>query len=108
MSELFELKDKYSFRDPRAIRRFLQAHPDLVGVLLEAPEHIDQHFVDCELVLELSRNYCKSGRSLLFVYIRTALPVDDALDRLDALDDAWFLGLPDTIADWLCADIEFK
>ena len=97
-ARLSVLEEIYLFRNATAVRRFLQAYPRLIDVLLEAQPHLAKHFgpdpqVALEVVSDPEANWAKQ----LFAYIRTSLPVEAALAQLYLLDEEWFLDQLDRV-----------
>jgi len=86
------LEEIYSFRDAAAVRRFLHTYPQIIDVLLEAHVYLQKYFgPDPQVVLEVVSDPEVEDMDELFAYILTSLPVDEALARLDKLDEEWFL-----------------
>jgi len=95
---LLQLEDLYIFRRADEVRRFLTAYLELIEFLLEAYAHLQRHFgPDPQVVLEVVSDPEIEGSEELFTYIRTSLPVDEALARLDSLDEEWFLDQLDQV-----------
>jgi len=102
------LETIYSFRRKSEVWRFLRDHPHLVEILLEAVSCVRQFFGPAALVsLEITRDPEGSGRPWLFVYIRTSLPSDEALARLEAFDEEWFLDQLPQVVGQLNFNLEF-
>jgi hypothetical protein len=99
----------YTFRNAAAVRRFLLAHLSLIGVLVEAYSHLSKYFgPDPRVALEIvSDPEADDGRDQLFAYILTSLPVDEALVRLDRLDEEWFLDQLDQVGGLFNFNLEF-
>jgi len=105
---LHRLEEIYSLRDAATVRRFLHACPQLVEVLLEARVYLQKHFgPDPQVMLEVVSDPEAESRDELFAYILTSLPVDEALARLDRLDEEWFLDQLDRINGQLNFNLEF-
>jgi len=83
-----------------AVRRFLYAYPQLVEVLLEAYPYLVKHFgPNPQVMLKVVRDP-EAGRSeQLMAYILTSLDADEALIRLDRLDEEWFMDQFDRVGD---------
>lgn len=102
-----EVKRVYALRDERAVREFLDAHPHLIPFLIEAYSRIRRYFgTDATATLEVIQDPEADGETL-FAYIRTPLPVDAAMDRLDRLDDEWFLDRLDQVGELFNFNLEF-
>jgi hypothetical protein len=89
---LHRLEEAYSFRDALAVERFLDRHPQLIDLLIEAHAHVVKHFgPDVHVVLEVVVDPESDIGEQLFAYISTTLTPGEALDRLDRVDEEWFL-----------------
>ena len=82
------LENLYNFRQKTEVLDFLEKHPFLIPLLLEAHTHIRQHFPDAPLFLEYVPDP-EIDDPHLVVYIATNLETEAALDRMDLLDDWW-------------------
>lgn len=73
---------------------FLLARVSVVKYLFEAPQKIFEYFGENQgLALEIIRDP-EGEYEELFLYIKTNLEPDDALNCLDKLDKEWFLNIP--------------
>ncbi len=105
---LHRLEEIYSLRDPATVWHFLRTYPQLIEVLLEAPVHLQKYFgPDPQVTLEVVSDPEVEGMDELFAYILTSLPVDEALARLDRLDEEWFLDQLDRIDGQFNFNLEF-
>ena len=103
-----QLEKVYSFRNAEAVRRFLQTHPHLIEVILEAYPYLVKYFgPNPQVMLEVVGDPEAEGLEELFAYILTSLPVDEALARLDKLDQEWFLDQLDRIGGQFNFNLEF-
>jgi hypothetical protein len=106
-TRLHRLEEMYSFRDATAVRRFLQMHPHVVRVLLDAYPYLLKHFgPDPQVVLEVISDREAESWDQLFAYVCTPLPVNEALARLDKLDQEWFLDQLDRVEDLFNFNLE--
>jgi hypothetical protein len=84
-----------SWKNADEVRRFLRVYPDAPDVLLEARPYIERVFgPTTQVVLEVTfdpDSESPRGSEELFGNIRTSLPVEEALDRLNQFDSEWFL-----------------
>ena len=88
----FVLEDAYEMRTETEARAYLRARPALREVLGQLPEQARRHFGDgVRLALEVCPDREGSGPPELYAHIVTALPVDDAWDRMLALEEDWWL-----------------
>lgn len=77
---------------PDDIRAFVAARPHLLSILHEAGERIPDSFPPMTKVSLDLVDYPESGsRPELVLRIQTPLPMAEALDRLDRLDEEWWL-----------------
>lgn len=78
-------------RDPEVVTEFLEENQYLLPVIDEACEKLVEYFgMETSLVLKLV--YPKDGgRSELFLYVQTNLPVSEARRTLDRFDEEWWL-----------------
>lgn len=106
-ARLHVLEKMYSFRDAMAVQRFLQMHPHVVRVLLDAYPYLLKHFgPDPQVVLEVISDREAESWDQLFAYVCTPLPVNEALARLDRLDQEWFLDQLDRVEDLFNFNLE--
>jgi hypothetical protein len=105
---LHQLEEMYSLRHAAAVRRFLRAYPQLSEILLEARVYLQKYFgPDPQVTLKVVSDPEVEGVEELFAYILTSLPVDDALARLDKLDEEWFLDQLDRVGGRFNFNLEF-
>jgi hypothetical protein len=83
----------YTLRRSEEVIEFLSRHSSLLEILDEAPRQIQRHFGmgSDSLILEVVKDPEAEGDEELILFIRANLPVDQALQKLDLLDDAWWL-----------------
>lgn len=85
------LVDRYHVRGEE-VQPYLQANPSLVPILREIADEIPRVFgSEAELALALVHDPEDGAAGEPFVFIRTALPPGEALDRLRAFDEGWWL-----------------
>lgn len=107
-SLLRKLEGIYSFRDAGAMRSFLKAHLQLIEVLFQAHVHLQKHLgPDPQVELAIITDPEVEDMDELFAYILTSLPVDEALARLDRLDEEWFLDQLDRVDGRFNFNLEF-
>ncbi len=83
----------YTLRRSDEVVDFLLRHQSLLEILEEAPTQIHRHFGDgiSSLVLEAVKDPEAEDDEELILFIQTVLPVDQALQKLDRVDDTWWL-----------------
>lgn len=102
------LERLYTFRRRVEVSRFLQRHPFLVPVLLEAYSEIENHFgLYSQVFLELVSDPEVQGLVELFGYIVTRLAPEEAGKRLQRFDRDWFLNQLPHVKGLLNFDVEF-
>ena len=103
------LEQLYSFRRQAEVLQFLEAHPFLVPLLVEAHSKIGDYFgSNPEVALEVVTDPEAIDDHELFAFIRTSLPADEAHDRLDRLGEEWWLDAMERAQGKLCIDMEFQ
>lgn len=90
-ADIEALEQFYTFRGRTEILQFLDRHPFLVPVLLEAPQKIRHYFPDSGLFLEVEQDPEVIDWMMLVLSILIRLDPDDAVDRLNQLDWNWGL-----------------
>lgn len=86
-----QLTRRFSITDAEAVESYLKAHTRLPLLLVQAADELEQRFPNSELELDVFHDPEIEGADELFVYVKTSLPVNEALAKLDAFDDEWFL-----------------
>lgn len=83
---------RYSINSPAEFAVFTGRYPFLMDVLVEASNVVRQHFpTDTIYRLEVQQDQEDENLEELVCFIGTSLGPSEALDRLDAFDEAWFL-----------------
>ena len=89
-----------TFRRPAEVRRFLETHFFLFDLIPEALSRARRIFgPNTKVELEVVKDPEGDNPEILFAYIVTSLPVNDALGLIDKLDDEWFLDQSDKVQD---------
>lgn len=88
---LSSLRELYSLPDPQDVQLFLGQHPLLLNLLQEAPSKISEYFPGASLSLQVVSDYEIPDWRKLVIYISTDLDVDEVIDRLNSLDEEWWL-----------------
>ncbi|HEY9848337.1 MAG TPA: hypothetical protein V6D28_02675 [Leptolyngbyaceae cyanobacterium] len=107
-SNIQSLQELYAFREPAKILHFLDKLPFLVPVLLEVPNKIGQYFRNYQLFLEVVNDPEIIDYQQLFILISTNISTDEAMDKLDRLENDWWLNIPYEVRDKLCIDVEYQ
>lgn len=89
MDEISELKKSYVFRD-RGIDKFLESHPALVSVLMQAVTPLKEAFgADGVFRLELETE--EEGSRMIYAAALSSGSVREAARALDQFVDGWWL-----------------
>lgn len=88
---LSRLGRMYTLSNFSKLLHFLDENQYLIPVVIEAHEELRKRFPSEKLLLEVVSDPEADGYDELFAYIFTSLPVEDGLQRLNDLDDMWFL-----------------
>ncbi len=100
-----ELVLKYNIRSPKVLD-FLKEHETLVSFLIEdAYSKIREYFPTEELVLDVLTDP-ETNEKILIAFIRTDLSPEDALSKLEKLDEDWWLSAASRV-EKLCIHLEF-
>ena len=98
----------YVIREPVRVQTFLESHPFLSAVLLDAYLQIKCIFGHESVhALQVVSDPEAPGDDRLFVLIGTHLPAGDAVSALARLDETWWLGAIDRAESALSIDVEF-
>ncbi|MBN3951160.1 MAG: hypothetical protein HWQ38_33705 [Nostoc sp. NMS7] len=91
LADIQTLEQLYTFRERTEVLEFLDKHPFLIPVLLEAPEKIRHYFPDSQLFLEVVPDPEIIDYVLLVLSILMKLDPDDAIARQKQMDLDWWL-----------------
>ena len=106
--ELTLLNRIYTVRKPPEVSDFLSDNVYLVPLLVEAYGKIREYFPSAKLILEVVADPEANKEKELVIFIRTNLPPDEALDRLELLDRNWWLDASLDSGEKLCIHVEFE
>lgn len=95
------LSQYYVIENIDEFREFLMFHNQIIDVLLDAPKWIKKIFgesikIDLRVHFDPEEDYEE-----LFVVLKTSLKPEEALSRLDVLDDEWFINVVDKTGGFL-------
>lgn len=93
LDTLTSIEQVYAFRDGPAIRAFLGAHPDVLGLLAEAEGRIASVFPSRRpIALEVLHDHEDEGEEgELFAVVATELDPEEALARMAELRRSWLV-----------------
>lgn len=99
------LRSKYTIRSPKVLD-FLKERETLASFLIEdAYSKIREYFPTEELVLDVLTDP-ETNEKILIAFIRTDLSPEDALSKLEKLDEDWWLSAASRV-EKLCIHLEF-
>ncbi|HDG98752.1 MAG TPA: hypothetical protein ENG73_11405 [Desulfobacterales bacterium] len=105
--ELRVLEQMYTFREPGKVWDYLSANLFLIPFLVEARAKLQGYFPEATFVLQIFTD--PEGRDeKLAILAQVDLSPEEALNKLDRLDDEWLLHVPSDILTKVCIDVEFK
>jgi len=101
------LEALYVLRNRKSVLSFLESHPLLVSLLIEAHQRIGGYFPHSRLVLEAMADPEYPADSELVIYVQTDTNPEEAFERLQQLDDDWWLHAVRQGQGLLCMNVEF-
>ena len=101
-----KLEDGYVFEDKREVLRFVKKNRYLLSILEEALDIIPKYFAKEELLLEVMQDPEEDWVDLA-LSIQTELDVDKAMEKLDKMDDEWWLSNIQKAKGKLCIRLDF-
>jgi len=90
------LETKYIFMNPEEIKMFLLSNTDLIGILIDAPEHIRRIFGEVPIYLKLTHDP-EENWDELFIVIKTSYSPEKAVELENKLFDEWFINVIDKV-----------
>jgi hypothetical protein len=97
----------YVFRDPVNVHAFLDCYPFLVPLLLEAAPHLEHYFPGQNIFLEVVNDPESTDTSQLVAIVVETTSPEEAFDRLEQFDQAWWVGAVRRAKGKLCIDVAF-
>ncbi|MFA5646303.1 MAG: hypothetical protein WDA18_08120 [Candidatus Ratteibacteria bacterium] len=97
----------YTFRHYDIVQEYLNSNKLLYPILTEAADKIKHFFPESSLFLEVISNPEEESDTHLVLFIKTDLPPVEAIEKLDQLDEEWFLNFPADIMNNLSINLEF-
>lgn len=106
--EIARLRRRTEFRDGEEVAAYLERHPWIASVLLDALDRIPEFFGDeAPVALEVFWDPEDAGHEALYALIQTGLPPDEALRQLKRFDEGWWLSALDRVRGDLTISLEF-
>lgn len=101
-ADIQALEQLYTVRGRIEVLEFLDKHPFLVPVLLEAPDKIYHYFPDSQLFLEVVPDAEIINWVLLVLSVLIKLDPYDAVKRLNQMDMDWWVHTPYEVRKNVC------
>ncbi|MDQ1312666.1 MAG: hypothetical protein QG605_1205 [Euryarchaeota archaeon] len=98
----------YTLRRPEDVYDFLKEEPSAIALVSEAHGRIREHFPHGEIFMEVLRDPGSPIERELLISISTSLPPSDAVRKLDAFDDSWWLGASSSSPADICIKVEYR
>jgi len=106
--DMILLNNKYTLKTVKDVYDFVGNNLHLLPLLMEAYHRIRNFFPSEILFLEVVTDPDEIGEKQLVIYICTDLSPRDAIDKLDQLDDNWWLNASDASDSKLLIQVEYE
>lgn len=107
---ILNLSAVYQCEDAAAVEAFLRANPDLLPFVEQSEVQIAKFFPDADLRLAVELDEGEDGgraQEKLFLLIEVPDAIDDTLNRLEQLDEAWSVDVCEATNDRLVIDLKY-
>jgi len=102
------LNMQYEFREPDQVKSFLNGNNTLRRMLSAIHSKIRREFTSEKIILEVFSDSPRSSEKDVVVSVTTSLPVDEAIERLDRVEDVkWDKDSRDPYVD-ICVKLEYQ
>lgn len=100
----------YELREPLNTLKFITKYPGILSLIFEAHLEIRKYFLDEKLVLEVISDTEFSSWQKLVISIFTKKNADEAFNRLNLLDENWWLdaAMSNPVGSQLSLGVEFE
>jgi hypothetical protein len=90
-AEISQLEKLYTLREPSQVLEFIEKHPFLLPLLLEAPNKIHSYFPHTPLILEVDIDPESSSMDddQLAILIASEIDPEESVDKLCELNRDW-------------------
>ena len=102
------LRKKYVFDPNGKVTNFIKSDPQLEEILLEASSQISTYFPEAKPVLKYFIDQETVGESNIIISIPTIYSPQETSDRLDQLEDNWWLENEYRSEGKLSINVEFR
>ena len=102
------LEKLYTYRRSDEVKGYIKAYPFLAPLLVEAHDKIQEYFgPQSEVVLEVVTDPEADDERELFAFIQTNLTPEEVVNKLNRLDQEWWLDASVRSEGKLCIHTEF-
>ena len=102
------IAQNFILRQPSHILEFIDSHPFLESLLLETYRAVSKHFGPSpRIALELMHDPEVPDASELIAFIQTHLSPDEVLEKLDQLEEDWWLDALERAGQEFSINLEF-
>lgn len=98
---------RFAVREPDEVFVYLNHHPMLVPLILEAGDKAHEYFAERPALALHLTEYPDDGSRELFLLIQTAQPPEAALTQLDRFDQEWWFDALDRAEGKLNIKLEY-
>lgn len=103
-----QLRGQYKFREPTKVESFLVGNNTLRKMLFTIYSKIRKEFPSEKITLEVFSDSPRSSEKDMVVSVETSLPVDEAIEKLDKVEDvSWNKGSSDPYVN-ICVKLEYQ
>lgn len=108
IQDMLLLNSKYTLKTAKDVYDFMASNPHFLTLLMEAYGRIRYYFPSEILLLDAVTDPDEIENKQLVIYICTDLSPQDAIDKLDQLDDNWLLNATDLSGCKLLIQVEYE
>lgn len=102
------LNSKYTIRNAKEVSDFLSDNKYLLPLLIEAHDKVRDYFPTEILFLEVATDPDEVGEKELVIYICTGQKPKAAIEKLDMLDESWWLDASTVSESKLLIQVEYE
>ena len=106
--DIMAIARDYTLHRPEDVYDFLKKEASAVALVSEAYGRIREYFPKGEIFMEVLRDPGSPIERELLISISTSLPPSDAVRKLDAFDDSWWLGASSSSPADICIKVEYR
>ena len=103
-----DLDRRFETDEPKEVQAYLERHPHLVPLLSDVATALARFFPSEEPLRLQVIDDADTRTEHLYAIVRTSLPPDEAEERLDRLDEEWWLNAAAMAKGDLTIDVESR